>query len=183
MFRALNLLAIAITVVYPLALWWGQEYFEPRVLAILLLLLVLMRLPLLRVNAPMRWWIGGAVLLLACALWANVMLPLRLYPVLVNLGLLGMFAYTLIFPPSMAERLARLREPSLPLAAVGYTRKVTQVWCGFFAANATVSLATALWSSPTVWLFYNGLVAYLLMGLLFACEYCIRLYARSQRNV
>jgi uncharacterized membrane protein len=183
MFRVLNVSAIVITVVYPLALWWGQEYFEPRVLAGLLLLIVLVRLPLMTMSWAARGWIGGTLLLLGCAVWANVMLPLRLYPVLINLALLSVFAYTLFFPPSMAERLARLREPVLPAAAVGYTRRVTQIWCGFFAANGAVALGTALWSSPTVWWFYNGLIAYLLMALLFGGEYCVRLYARSQRNV
>jgi uncharacterized membrane protein len=182
MLRASNVLAIVITVVYPLAVWWGQDYFEPRVLAVLLLLMVSVRWPLLKVNSAARWWIGGTVLLLGCAVVANVMLPLRLYPVLVNIALLGLFAYSLVFPPTMAERVARLREPCLPAAAIAYTRRVTQMWCVFFAANGAIALATALWSSPAVWWFYNGLLAYLLMGLLFGAEYCVRLYARAQRN-
>jgi len=182
MSRGFNLLAGAITVVYPLALWWGQGHFEPRALAILLLLIVLARLPALRVSQAARWWIGGTLLLLGFAVWANVMLPLKLYPVLVNLALLGVFAYSLVFPHSVAERLARLREPDLPAAAIDYTRRVTQIWCGFFAANGTIALFTALWSSPGVWWVYNGLIAYVLMGILFAGEYCVRLYVRSQQN-
>jgi len=182
MSRGFNLLAGAITVVYPLALWWGQGRFEPRALAILLLLIVLARLPALRVSQAARWWIGGTLLLLGFAVWANVMLPLKLYPVLVNIALLGVFAYSLVFPPSVVERLARLREPDLQAAAIDYTRRVTQIWCGFFAANGTISLVTALWSSPAVWWVYNGLIAYVLMGILFAGEYCVRLYVRSQQN-
>jgi uncharacterized membrane protein len=182
MSRGFNILAVGVTVVYPLALWWGQGHFEPRVLAILLLLVVLARLHVLRVNQAARWWIGGTLLLVGSAVWANVMLPLKLYPVLVNVALLGVFAYSLGFPPSVVERIARMREPDLPAAAIGYTRRVTQVWCGFFAANGTIALITALWSSPGVWWFYNGLIAYMLMGILFAGEYCVRLYVRSQQN-
>ena len=44
----------------------------------------------------------------------TVLLPLKLYPVLVNAALLGVFAYSLISPPSMIERFARIREPDLP---------------------------------------------------------------------
>jgi uncharacterized membrane protein len=182
MSRGFNLLAVALTVVYPLALWWGQGYFAPRVLSIFLLLVVLARLHALRVSRAARWWISGTLLLLGFAVWANAMLPLKLYPVLVNLALLGVFAYSLFFPPSAVERLARLREPDLPAAAIVYTRHVTQVWCGFFAANGTIALVTAFWSSPAVWWIYNGLIAYLLMGILFAGEYCVRLYVRGQQN-
>jgi uncharacterized membrane protein len=182
MARGLNLLAVAVTVVYPLALWWGQGYFEPRVLAVLLLLVVVGRMHALRMSRAVAWWIAGTLSLIGFAVWANVILPLKLYPALVNFALLGVFAYSLVFPPPVVERLARLREPDLPPAAMGYTRRVTQIWCGFFAANGTIALATALWSSPAVWWLYNGFIAYLLMGILFAGEYCVRLYVRSQHN-
>jgi uncharacterized membrane protein len=56
------------------------------------------------------------------------------------------------------------------------------MWCVFFAANGTISLFTAIWSSPQVWWFYNGLIAYIFMGVLFAGEYCVRCYVRSQQN-
>jgi uncharacterized membrane protein len=74
----------------------------------------------------------------------------------------------------MIERLARIREPELPAPAIYYTRRVTQVWCLFFALNGVIALITTLWASAAVWTIYNGLVAYLLMGLLFAVEYSVR---------
>jgi uncharacterized membrane protein len=43
-----------------------------------------------------------------------------------------------------------------------------------------MALITALWSSPGAWWLYNGLIAYVLMGILFAGEYCVRLYVKSQ---
>jgi len=58
--------------------------------------------------------------------------------------------------PSMIERLARLREPRLPQAAIAYTRRVTQVWCVFFAINGAIALVTAIWASDQVWALYNG---------------------------
>jgi uncharacterized membrane protein len=113
-------------------------------------------------------------LLVSAAVWANALLPLKLYPVLVNAALLGAFGYSLIFPPSMIERFARMREPDLPPRAIHYTYRVTQIWCGFFVLNGMIAVITALWASPTTWSVYNGLVAYLLMGLLFAGEYAVR---------
>jgi uncharacterized membrane protein len=172
--RALGLLTIALTLSYPLAVWFGQERVQPRILALLLLLVALTRLQTLRVNWAWRWWAVGTLALLTMAVWANAVLPLKLYPVMVNATLLGVFAYTLMVPPSMVERLARLREPDLPTSAIWYTRRVTQVWCLFFALNGAIALVTTLWASVAVWTIYNGFIAYLLMGFLFAAEYCVR---------
>ena len=101
---------------------------------------------------------------------------------MVNAALLGVFAYSLISPPSMVERFARLREPELPASAIGYTQRVTQVWCIFFAANGVIALITALWASSATWTLYNGLIAYLIMGLLFAGEYLVRGHFKRQLN-
>lgn len=165
---------VLVTLLYPLAIWLGDGRVEPRLLAGLLLLAALARLPTLKAGNGARWWLGGTLALGALAVWGNALLPLKLYPVLVNAAMLALFAYSLIFPPSMAERFARMREPDLPAAAVGYTRRVTEVWCFFFVVNGAIALATALFASPAVWSIYNGLVAYLLMGLLFAGEYFFR---------
>lgn len=170
---------IVLTALYPLAVWLGHERFEPRWLAVLLLLAALARLPSLKLSASARWLAGGALLLAAGAIAANAILPLKLYPVLVNAGLLAAFGYSLAKPPSTIERFARMREPNLPPFAVAYTRSVTKVWCGFFIVNGAIALGTALWATPAVWSLYNGVIAYVLMGVLFAGEYLVRL--RVQR--
>jgi uncharacterized membrane protein len=78
--------------------------------------------------------------------------------------------------------LARLREPDLPPHAVVYVRRVTQVWCGFFLLNGSVALATALWASERVWALYNGLIAYLLIGTLFAVEWLVRQRVKARAH-
>lgn len=168
-------MAAVITVLYPLAIWFGQGKVEPRWLALLLLLAAAARLPAMKVSLAARWSAAAALVLAAGAVWANALLPLKLYPVLVNAALLAAFAYSLASPPSMIERMARLTEPDLPPAAVAYTRVVTQVWCGFFVVNGSIALGTAIWASPAVWSLYNGVIAYGLMGLLFAGEYLVRI--------
>lgn len=169
------MLAAVITVLYPLAIWFGQGKVEPRWLALLLLLAAAARLPAMKVSLAARWSAAAALVLAAGAVWANALLPLKLYPVLVNAALLAAFAYSLASPPSMIERMARLTEPDLPPAAIAYTRVVTQVWCGFFVVNGSIALGTAIWASPAVWSLYNGVIAYGLMGLLFAGEYLVRI--------
>jgi uncharacterized membrane protein len=166
--------AALLTALYPLALWLGQGRVEPRWLALLLVAAALARLPSLKLNRTARWSALGALALATGAVLSNALLPLKLYPVLVNATLLAAFGYTLAAPPSMIERLARLREPDLPAHAVAYTRQVTIVWCAFFCVNGALALATALWASQALWSLYNGVIAYLLMGLLFGAELLVR---------
>jgi uncharacterized membrane protein len=179
----LTILATALTLLYPLAVWLGHGTVEPRSMAVLLLLAAALRLPELKLGAGARWSALGALVLAALAMSANALLPLKLYPVLVNAALLAAFGHSLVVSPSMVERLARLREPSLPPAAVAYTRRVTQAWCVFFAANGAVALGTALYATEAVWSLYNGVVSYLLMGLLFGGEYLLRMRFKRRLHV
>ena len=122
-----------------------------------------------------EWLIWGA----AVAGVAGVLLvsPLNaplVYPVFINLALASIFAASLMFPPSIVERIARLSDPDLPARAVRYTRHVTMVWVAFLVCNAAISLATAVWGTLAQWTLWNGLLSYLAMGLLFAVEYAVR---------
>lgn len=173
--RLLNGGAVLITLAYPLALGYAHGRVEPRLLALLLFGTAAMRIALAKGGGSERWlWGLGAVVLAALTLSSNSMVPLKLYPVLINGVLLGVFGTSLLRPPSIIEKIARWREPNLPPHAVSYTKRVTQVWCGFFAINGSVALATTLWASPRMWSLYNGIIAYILMGLLFGGEYFVR---------
>ncbi len=112
---------------------------------------------------------GLALIVLACR--NPHALPLKLYPVLVNVAMLGVFGWSLRHPPSLVERMARLRAPNLPPSGVAYTRRVTQAWCVFFVCNGAVAAVTALAASDRVWALYNGAIAYGLIGAMFAGEW------------
>lgn len=104
---------------------------------------------------------------------------LRLVPVFINLGLLYAFGRTLFGGPTIIERFALLQHPSLSAEQVRHCRAATAVWCAFFAANAAICAVLA-WSAPlSIWTLYTGVVAYLLMGLLFAVEWLLRPVSRS----
>jgi uncharacterized membrane protein len=96
------------------------------------------------------------------------------YPVVINISMLALFAYSLKLGPSMVERLARLKEPDLPDEATPYLKKVTLIWCGLFIFNGAVALYTARYASLEVWTLYNGLIAYLLIGSLLGGEWLYR---------
>jgi uncharacterized membrane protein len=178
-----NVLAAALTLAYPLAIWFGHDLVEPRLLAGLLLLAAATRLPALRLSGTARWSAGGALVLVALAVASNAMLPLKLYPVLVNGALLAAFGASLASGMPLVERLARLREPGLPPAGVAYTRRVTQAWCVFFFVNGAIALGTALFASSAVWSLYNGVIAYMLMGLMFGGEYLLRMRFKRLHHV
>ena len=177
-----TVVTVAITLLYPLAIWLGHGRIEPRMLALLLLVIAGVRLFTLQLSRGNRWWGAAALALAALAIWQNALLPLKLYPVLVSAGMLALFGYSLLHPPTIIERMARLREPDLPPFAVIYTRRVTQVWCVFFALNGSIALITALWMSAAAWSLWTGVISYLLMGILFCGEYLVRLHVRRRHH-
>jgi uncharacterized membrane protein len=120
-----------------------------------------------------------AVTLLGLVLWSPLF-GLKAYPILVNLAFASAFALSLAFPPTAIERIARLREPEPSAEAVAYMRKVTVVWLAFFLVNAAISGWTAVGASLEIWTLYNGFIAYLAVGALFAAEYLVRLGLRNR---
>lgn len=178
-FKPLTALLGAVTLAYPLLVYYSIGQLSPKFMALLLAGLALARALLVR--QPVWWTAAGAASVLALlAFVGDALLPLKLYPVLVNLLFLAVFGISLWHPPSVIERIARLTEPHFTDAAVAYTRRVTQVWCGFFLLNGSLALVTALWTSTDIWALYNGLLSYLLMGCLFAGEWLVRRQVRAR---
>ncbi|MGO4330502.1 hypothetical protein AB4Z48_31665 [Cupriavidus sp. 2TAF22] len=171
--RLRKLLLGVLTLCYPVTIYFGLQHWSPRVMALALVALALLRVLTSR-QAGWRLLAVLAAALAAVVAASNHAMPLKLYPVLVNGAMLAVFGWSLRHPPSLVERLARLREPDLPPAGVAYTRRVTQAWCVFFIANGTVAALTAVLASDRVWALYNGGIAYGLMGAMFAGEWLVR---------
>jgi uncharacterized membrane protein len=176
-----KIMATILVVVYPLAIYFGIQHFEPKVLALFLLAILILRLISSNqttqavANSSSKYLVFTAgLILMGISFYFNSLETLKLYPVLVNLSLLILFAASLYFQPSMIERLARMQEPDLSEHAVRYTRKVTIVWCIFFICNGSIAFYTALFSSNEIWTLYNGLISYILMGVLFLSEFAYR---------
>ena len=167
-------LAVALTVAYPAVIFFGRGHVPPHILALVLAAVVLVRRRGAFGIRVSPWVVAGGMLLVILAFGFNDVLPLKLYPVLVNASLLIIFLLSFRYPPPIAERIARSQVPDLPHSVVAYTGKVTQAWCAFFAGNALVALWTALWCSDRVWFYYNGIIAYALAGLMFAGEWLVR---------
>lgn len=169
-----------LAILYPVAVFYGVQYFQPKYMALLLAIVLLYRFATSQNGKGLidrKTAIVGALLGLLIVLYSwfyNSVGGLKLYPVLINMTLLVVFFTSLYYPPSIIERLARLRQPDLPQSGIDYTRRVTKIWILFFIVNGTIALYTAIFASMEVWVLYNGLVAYIAMGCLFAGEFVYR---------
>ncbi len=76
---------------------------------------------------------------------------LRLYPSLVNVGLLVAFGATLVRGPVDDRKICTPEQAGPGPHTIRYTRRVTQVWCGFFALNGVFSACTALYWTREAW--------------------------------
>jgi uncharacterized membrane protein len=114
------------------------------------------------------------VLLFAAAAQLSSQKLMLYCPVIVSLTLLCIFAHTLIYTPSIIERIARLRYSDLPGDAVSYCRKVTIVWCSFFIFNAAVALQSIYSGSTHWWALYNGILSYVIIAALIGGEIIFR---------
>lgn len=174
---ALNVILGTCMVAYPFLVLWALNRGQLLWVSIGLVVVALLRY-VLKPNtlfAPLTVLAlicGGGSAILQNAYW------LKFYPVLMSLGSLLVFAFTLKFPPSMIERFARLHTPDLPDSGVRWTYNVTKVWCGFFAINALMALMT-VWADTKIWALYNGFISYVLMGILLIGEWLLR---RRQQN-
>lgn len=148
-----------------------------RWLELPLWLLGLLMLPCAFIRGKFIWtkYIGLAATLLGIAsLVLTSTWYIKLYPVIVNIILLIVFAYSLYRPPTIIELFARQQQAELDKAALIYINKVTRAWIIFFLCNGLIALYTALLPDERYWAIYTGLISYLLIGIFFAIEFFIR---------
>ncbi|MCP3720239.1 hypothetical protein [Paraburkholderia sp. CNPSo 3281] len=180
---------------YPVVILCAWRWDSPRFVGLLLLVLLWMQrvagtgalAATLRKLTPVDWAVAVTLNVASVAIViTNSERLMRLYPSLVNIGLLVAFGATLVKGPSMVEKFARLTYADPPAHIVRYTRRVTQLWCGFFALNSLFSAWTALVWSAHAWSLYNGALAYGIIGALLAGEFvwrkCIMLPRAARRE-
>lgn len=170
-----RVLIVVALLAYPLLVHALLGSLGPGWLGLLLIVLLAARACIASPRGAAPGWLGAAGAAYLALLWSTGSeLVLKLYPALVSAALLLAFAWTLLRPPSMIERVARRIGMTVSARGVGYMRAVTLLWCAFFAVNALVSVAVTLGGSLRAWTFYNGFLSYVLIGVLFAAEYLFR---------
>ncbi len=165
---------------YPLVVYLGLKTHSLKRMTVLIIGAFLLRLLVLRGaksgsfnHLAIPATLAGIVLA-AITLWQNSGQALLFYPVVASICGLCVFAWSLVKPPSVIEILARLREDTLPPEVVAYTRKVTMIWCLFFVINAGIAGLSVASGDMAFWTLYNGLISYVLMGVLMGGEWLYR---------
>ncbi|QBL10698.1 DNA gyrase subunit B [Rheinheimera sp. D18] len=183
--RVKGLLSAALKVsllLYPVYVWWAINHWHPATA-----LLPIASIALLKSFTGDAGLASRGFFLLTCLGLVLAMLlgqsehAMLYYPVWMNAGMLSLFGYSLRYPPTVVERIAKLMDGELDEKAIAYTRKVTQVWCVFFLLNGSIAFVTAVLGNWDLWLLYNGLIAYVLMGLLMFIEWQVRRVVKTAK--
>jgi uncharacterized membrane protein len=100
----------------------------------------------------------------------------KVLPVLIQLMLMYFFGRTLLKDkgPSLIESFVRLEFPEFQPGISEYCRQLTILWTGFFAFNAIMCVVLANWGTHFWWMLYNGVLIYLMIGILMIGEYIYR---------
>ena len=170
---------VILTIAYPFIVYYSLGNIDEKWLLLFLLSLLVMRWFVAKKITNNSMIESKAVLLsvvgISLIIWMKgESVGLKFYPVIVSGGLLLLFAASLFAEQSIVERLARLQDKNLSKNAIKYTKKVTVCWCAFFIINASIATYIALWENDEVWVLYNGLISYVLMGTLAAGEWIVR---------
>jgi uncharacterized membrane protein len=184
----MRVLAIAFGLAYPVLIYAGLFFFEPRTVALALGTGVLVRvvsIARVREGVNVGRLLTAPISVAAVLVLTAVLNDGRVFlyvPALVNVALLGSFAHTLRSGPSMVETFASLQVDDLAEDERVYAVALTRVWCVFFLFNGLVALALAVEASVAIWAFYTGFLSYILMGTLFSIEFLYRTW-RFRRYV
>ena len=167
---------------YPVAIYCALLWFEPRSVAAALVVFLLLRHRsyaqrfLHELSWVSRAILGGLVLLCLSALVANDETLLRLYPAALSAAFLLVFGLTLAtilyFVQALCWGIGYGLCLPVPHRNGLFAQVVTMII--LLIVNGLIAVWTAVWSSREVWAVYNGFIAYLAMGALFAGEWLLR---------
>ncbi|USG62615.1 hypothetical protein NBZ79_06450 [Sneathiella marina] len=178
----LDIALVLVTFSYPFIVYFGLKTLPAWIIGLGLIVFLLVRMLLSKKRKKSEFLIFSLVLAMTGVLFLiDHSLAIKSYPILMNISFAMVFGYSLLYPPTIIERIARLREPDLDARGVRYTQKVTIAWVVFFVANGAVSAWTAVYGSLELWTIYNGFISYILIGLMFGFEFIIRLFVKQKK--
>ena len=172
-----RILIIVLILCYPIVVFVGLTTLSLTNVSLLLLSIVILRIIVngKKTSAGLLIATSLGAFAIGLGIYFNNELGVKIYPVVINTSLAVVFAWSLYRGPTVIEKIAGLKTPNLPEHVIQYTRKVTKVWLAFFIINGCISGYTALFTDIEIWTLYNGIISYLLMGIIFAVEYLVRL--------
>ncbi len=175
---------VALLTLYPFAVYFGIQFLPVSFFGTLLALIVALRFVFTKPGE--RRSVMPVVLLLflyaiGAAIYGKAQ-ALLYYPALMNLTLSVLFAASVRNGDPILLRIVRARQIPMSKYGPAYLTRLTGLWSVFFFLNALVSLWTTTLTLEA-WTLYNGLVAYILVAVLFAVEFLFRRHYKKRMGV
>jgi uncharacterized membrane protein len=170
-------------VCYPFLIFFYGDRVRPAIFVAGGLVLTALQLSLLRSPVARLWRVPlmlSALVTIAIML-LDQSLAREAYPVVRSWGAAAIFAWSLVSPPSLIERFARLRYSDLPQEGVRYCRKVTVIWAVWLALNGAIAATLALRGELRLWVLWTGAISYVISGSLFLGEFAYRTLVLQRR--
>lgn len=180
----LRIIFVVILALYPIFVFFGLRVLPPGVVGLVLAVLLMIRFGVIRLTERSTALPGFIVLFLyaaASALLGSTQMLLY-YPVLVNALLLVLFAGSLRSKEPLLIRIVRARGTPVGEHASRYLTRLTAIWAGFFLVNGLVSVWTTT-TSMEIWTIYNGVISYLIIGVLASAEWIYRGYYKKRYEI
>jgi uncharacterized membrane protein len=74
----------------------------------------------------------------------------------------------------LVTRLASLMRDEMPEAVITYTRQATVAWVCYFFIMMVISILLAVYASIETWSFFNNVLSYVFLVLMFLIEFAVR---------
>ena len=172
--------SIVLSVLFPFYLWLVGRG-NPLAIGAYLFAVGLLRLlaSLRATTAPESWGLAMVAIMLGLFVMHFGEFAGLYYPAAISVAMLFVFSASFFTRACAVQRIAeKMEKQPLDLHGVAYTRKVTLLWCGFFAANAVIASWLAYHREMEWWLLYNGFISYVLIGVLLVGEMVVRRWHR-----
>lgn len=169
-------------ILYPFAVYFGLQRFEPWVIYTGLGVVLAIRFAwsARRIDPDrIKQVIVPGMVVLGLVLVGGLLNDetfMFMLPGLISGVLCGFFLNSYFNPPSLIETFALMSVSDMTEKTRRYCRNVTLVWAGFMTLNTLVVIYLTFASLEKLWLWYTGVIAYVLMGLLFAVEFTYRIW-------
>ncbi len=166
--KIIKLLGIGFTVLYPFIVFFAlKAQVAWRVMAIFLLAVAGISL----VRNKNIWMFFCILFLCLGLIICKQDIFLKLYPVVMNLCVCLMFAGSVRGTP-VIEKFAVKMGYILDNEQKKQTKYATYIWAGFMGLLTVISLITVFLSNA-IWVWFNGLISYILIAIMIGAELLI----------
>lgn len=170
MLKILQILCILCGLAYPFVVFFMPEYI--KILALILACLFLVRIFLQKDKILKFSDICYMILFGFIAIFDSKKLAL-FYPILVNILCFIIF-FSSLFKEPLITKFAKIKDKNLSQKAIIYTKNLTKIWCYFFVINGGICAILACLENKIFWLYYCGVISYILIFMLLFGEIIYR---------